>query len=513
MSQAASYPDQQPQHDASRAEHFDVLIVGAGISGIGGAVHLQQQLPGKSFAILDNQESFGGTWKTHTYPGIRSDSDLYTFGYRFKPWTGKPIATADAILEYMGEVIEEHDLDRHIRYGHTVRSASWSSEAAVWTLVAEHTATGAERTFTCGFLYMCQGYYRHSRPYTPEWKGMERFEGPIVHPQLWPEDLDYKGKQVLVIGSGATAATIVPAMADDCAHITMLQRSPTYFAPGENRNELADMLRELEVPEEWVHEIVRRRILADGREITRRSFEEPEGLKAELLGAARMYLGDDFDIDRHFTPSYRPWRQRLAFIPDGDLFKGIAAGKASVVTDEIDTFTEHGVRLKSGEELTADIIITATGFELCILGDIDFTIDGEPLDFASTTTWRGMLFTGVPNMCWIFGYLRTSWTMRADLVADFVCRLLAHMDERGVDVVTPQLRAEERDMPARPWVEEENFNAGYLMRGMQLLPKQGTHAPWLHTQDYYVDKDDIPAADLDDGTLVYEARQQARRAG
>ncbi|HSG89032.1 MAG TPA: NAD(P)/FAD-dependent oxidoreductase [Pseudomonadales bacterium] len=507
MSQAAILPER----DTSAPEHFDVLIVGAGISGVGGAVHLKTQLPGKSFVILENQDGFGGTWKTHKYPGIRSDSDLYTFGYRFKPWTGKPIATAGAILEYMEEVIAEHDLDAHIRYGHVVRSAHWSSEDAVWTLVAEHTGTGEQRTFTCGFLWMCQGYYGHKTPYTPDWPGMDRFEGPIVHPQTWPEDLDYKGKRVLVIGSGATAATIVPAMADDCAHITMLQRSPTYFAPGENRNPLADQLRALEVPEEWIHEIVRRQILADGREIARRSFEEPEGLKAELIGGARAILGEQFDVEKHFTPSYRPWRQRLAFIPEGDLFQGIASGKASVVTDEIDTFTERGVKLKSGEEIAADIIVTATGFDLCVLGDIAFDVDGEAIDFADTTAWRGAMFTGVPNMCWVFGYLRTSWTMRVDLVGDLVCRLLGHMDELGAAAVTPQLRPEERDMVRRPWVEEENFNAGYLMRNIHLMPKQGTHLPWLHTQDYYTDKDDIPAADLDDGTLVYDLRREARR--
>ncbi len=492
---------------AANPQHFDVFIVGAGISGVGGACHLKSQCPEKSFLILENQERFGGTWRTHTYPGIRSDSDLYTFGYRFKPWTGKPIATADAILEYMEEVIEDYGLDDHIRYGHTVRSASWSSEDALWTVVAERKSDGELCTFTCSFLWMCQGYYRHAKGYTPEWPGMERFTGPIVHPQTWPEDLDYKGKRVLVIGSGATAATLVPAMADDCAHITMLQRSPTYFAPGENRNELADMLRELDVPEEWVHEIVRRKILADMKEVTRRSFEEPEQLKAELLAAARAYLGPDFDIDKHFTPSYRPWRQRLAFIPDGDLFKGIAAGKASVVTDEIETFTEKGVLLKSGQEVEADIIVTATGFDLCILGDIDFSIDGERLDFARTFTWRGIHYSGVPNMAWVFGYLRTSWTMRADLIADHVCRLLKHMDAKGVDMVVPMPRPEERNMPARPFIEQENFNPGYLLRSMHLMPKQGSHAPWVFPQDYYVEKDEIPAADLDDGTLVYACRK------
>jgi cation diffusion facilitator CzcD-associated flavoprotein CzcO len=507
MSEAAILTPQ-----AEAPEHVDVLIVGAGISGIGGAVHLQTRLPGKRFVVLENQDSFGGTWRTHTYPGIRSDSDLYTFGYGFKPWKGKPIATAGAILEYMGEVIEEHDLDRHIRYGHTVLTASWSSAEGLWTVVARRNATGEEVTYTCKFLWMCQGYYRHSKGYTPQWPGMDRYQGTLVHPQTWPDDLDYEDKTVLVIGSGATAATLVPAMAGKTRHITMLQRSPTYFAPGENRNELADTLRELDLPDELVHDIVRRKILHDSKEIARRSFEEPETLKAELLAGARAYLGDDFDIDTHFTPRYRPWQQRLAFIPDGDLFRGIAEGKASVVTDEIDTFNETGVLTRSGKQLDADIIVTATGFNLCMFGDIDFDVDGRPVDFADTVTWRGMMFTGVPNMVWVFGYLRTSWTMRADLISGFVCRLLAHMDRHGVDVVTPTLRAEDEDMERLPWVSQENFNAGYLLRGMHLLPKQGTHLPWRHTQDYYFDKDDIPSADLDDGTLAYRAVRAVKRA-
>ncbi|HEX7035716.1 MAG TPA: NAD(P)/FAD-dependent oxidoreductase [Pseudomonadales bacterium] len=503
-------PVLQPEHEA---EHYDVLIVGAGISGVGGAVHLTTQRPGTSFLVLESQDGFGGTWRTHTYPGIRSDSDLYTFGYRFKPWTGKPIATAEAILEYMGEVIEEYGLERHIRYGHTILTASWSSDDGVWALTARRNATGEVLTFTCRFLWMCQGYYRHSQGYTPDWPGMERYRGQIVHPQTWPEDLDYAGKRVLVIGSGATAATLVPAMAERAGHVTMLQRSPTYFAAGENRNEMADLLRELDLPEEWVHEIVRRKILHDMKEITRRSFEEPEALKAELIAGARAYLGNDFDVERHFTPRYRPWQQRLAFVPDGDLFKAIASGKASVVTDEIDTFNETGVRTRSGEQLDADLIVTATGFNLCMFGDIEFDVDGRPVDFADTITWRGMLFSGVPNLCWVFGYLRTSWTMRADLIADFVCRLLKHMDARGVDVVTPTLRPEDQEMERLPWITEDNFNAGYLLRGLHLLPKQGTRLPWRHTQDYYFDKDDIPSADLDDGTLVYREVRAVRRAG
>ena len=488
----------------SSAEHFDVLIVGAGISGVGGAYHLKQQCPGKSFVVLEGLESFGGTWLMHRYPGIRSDSDLYTFGYRFKPWVGPPIATAQEILTYMGEVIDDNDLAPHIRYNHHIETASWSSKDNLWTIEATRKDTGERLTFTANFLWMCQGYYRHSEGYTPQWPGMERYRGRIVHPQTWPHDLNYKDKTVVIIGSGATAATLAPAMAPDCKHLTVLQRSPTYFIPGRNQNDLANILREIEAPEEWVHELVRRKVLFDQEVFTRRAFEEPEAVRAELLEGVRLFLGPDYDIEKHFTPKYRPWRQRIAFVPDGDLFQGIASGKASMVTDEIETFTETGLLLKSGEKLDADIIITATGFNLSVLGDIAFSIDGKPLDFADTVTYRGMMFTGVPNMVWVFGYFRASWTLRADLVADFVCRLLNHMDKKGVKRVVPALRAEDRDMPLLPWIDPENFNPGYLMRGMHLLPKRGDKPEWQHSQDYWREKNELPAIDLDDAALQYD---------
>ncbi len=484
-------------------QHFDVLIVGAGISGISAAYYLQERCPEKSYAILENQKSFGGTWLTHTYPGIRSDSDLFTFGYKFKPWSGAPIATADEILNYMNETISEFGIDKHIRYQHQIVSASWSSADNLWKLQAENLGTGETSEFTCTFLWMCQGYYRHSEGYTPEWEGMDKFKGPIVHPQTWPDDLDYKGKNVLVIGSGATAATIIPAMAEDCKHITMLQRSPTYFFPGENRNEVADMLRELDIPEEWTHEIVRQKILHDQKIITELARDHPDFAKEELIKAAKEYLPEGYDVEKHFTPHYRPWRQRVAFVPDADLFKGIASGKASIVTDEIDSFTEKGIQLKSGETLEADIIITATGFNLSVLGDINFSIDGEPLNFGERWTYRGILYSGIPNMAWVFGYLRTSWTMRADLISEFVCRLLKHMDAEGAKVCTPLLRDEDKGMPARPFIDPENFNPGYLKRSLHFMPKQGDHQPWIFAQDYYSEKDELPAADLDDGALVF----------
>lgn len=487
-----------------QTRHFDVLIVGAGISGVGGAYHLTKQCPGTSFAVLEEQQSFGGTWSTHRYPGIRSDSDLYTFGYRFKPWIGPPLASAAQILDYIGEVIADNGLGPHIRYGHKVVSARWSGKDNLWTLDAVVTGTGETQRFTTRFLWMCQGYYRHAEGYTPEWKGMDDFKGEIVHPQTWPENLDYKGKNVVVIGSGATAATLIPAIAADCAHVTLLQRSPTYYITGRNANELADTLRKLEIKNEWIHEIVRRKVLYDQDEFTRRSRNEPEVVKQELLAGVRAHLGAEYDVASHFTPSYRPWRQRIAFIPDGDLFRSIRAGKASVVTDEIEKFTNTGLLLKSGKSLEADIVVTATGFNLSVLGDIEFSIDGAPLNFADTITWRGMMFTGVPNMVWVFGYLRASWTLRADLVADFVCRLLKHMRDKDTKRVVPALRAEDQSMPLQPWVDPEDFNPGYLMRSMHLMPKRGDKPEWQHTQNYWSDKDTMPAIDLDEGALIYK---------
>jgi cation diffusion facilitator CzcD-associated flavoprotein CzcO len=484
-------------------EHFDVLVVGAGISGVGAGYHLQTQCPDKSFVILEGLENFGGTWWMHRYPGIRSDSDLYTFGYRFKPWTGAPIATAGEILKYMDEVIEENDLDQHIRYQHWVNTAKWSSEKQQWTIKCEKKDTGEELTFTCNFLWMCQGYYKHAEGYTPDWDGMADYKGTVIHPQTWPEDLDYKGKKVLVIGSGATTATVVPAIAGDCEHVTVLQRSPTYFAPARNENELADHLRRLEIDETWIHEIVRKDILFNQEAFTQRALEEPEVVKKELMDVVSAYLPEGYDVNTHFNPRYRPWQQRLAFVPDGDIFQGISAGKATMVTDEIDRFTEKGVLTKSGEELEADIIVTATGFNMCVLGDIEFSVDDKKVDFSDTVTYRGMMFTDVPNMVWIFGYFRASWTLRVDLIGDFVCRLLKYMDEKGVKSVTPQLRAEDQDMKIGCWIEEDNFNPNYLKRSMDKLPKAGNKPEWQHTQDYWREKVEIPAISLDDPVFDY----------
>jgi cation diffusion facilitator CzcD-associated flavoprotein CzcO len=492
-------------------EHFDVLIVGAGISGLGAAHHLKTQCAGKSFVILEALEGFGGTWLTHKYPGVRSDSDLYTFGYRFKPWVGAPIASADEILKYLGEVIEDDDLSPHIRYRHRISDAQWSSEKNLWTVVVERTDTGEAKTFTTNFLWMCQGYYRHAQGYTPQWPGTADYQGRIVHPQTWPSDLDYKGKKVLLIGSGATAATLIPAIADDSAHVTMLQRSPTYFIPGRNANDLADQLRELEVDESWIHEIVRRRILKDQDAFTHRAFHEPEAVKAELLAGVSAFVGPDA-VEAHFTPHYRPWRQRIAFVPDGDLFQAVGAGKASVATGEIETFTPTGVRLTDGTTIDADIVITATGFNMSVLGDINFAVDGHAVDFAKTLTYRGMMFTGVPNLAWVMGYFRASWTLRVDIMGDFVCRLLNHMDAKGAKQVEVALRPEDAGMALLPWIDPENFNPNYLMRALEKLPRRGDKPEWQHTQDYWAERKALPAIDLDGPEFHYAGQlSQARK--
>jgi cation diffusion facilitator CzcD-associated flavoprotein CzcO len=481
---------------SSTVETFDVLIVGAGISGIGAAYHLQQQCPGTSFAVLEALESFGGTWWTHKYPGIRSDSDLYTFGYRFKPWVGPPIAAGDKILRYLGEVIEENDLAHHFRYRHRILKAGWSDDDKAWSIEALRTDTNELVRFRANFLWMCQGYYKQSQGYTPKWPGMSDYTGAIFHPETWPSDCDLNGKKVLVIGSGATAATLVPAISDDVEHVTVLQRSPTYFFPGRNFNELADMLRKLEIDESWIHEIVRRKILFEQAEFTRRAMEEPEVVKAELLGLARAFVGDE-TVEAHFTPKYRPWQQRLALVPDGDLFQAIVKGKASMVTDEIDHFTADGVKLKSGQELKADVIVTATEFNLNVLGDIEFKVNGKLLDFSKSVTYRGMMFTGLPNLLWIFGYFRASWTLRVDILCDFVCRLLHHVKAKGSRKVEVAIPHEDEDMELLPWIDTENFNPGYMMRSLHLLPKRGSKPKWAHTQDYWRERKEIPEIDLD----------------
>ncbi|GGD88596.1 flavin-binding family monooxygenase [Tsuneonella deserti] len=496
-------------------EHFDVLIVGAGISGIGSAYHLQDQCPWASYAILEMKDTFGGTWDTHKYPGVRSDSDLYTFGYRFKPWVGAPIASADEILKYMGEVIEENHIGDHIRYGHRIMSCAYSRETDRWTVNATRLSDNAEQTFTCSFLWMCQGYYDHEKPYIPpEWseKGLSDYKGTFVHAQLWDPKTEYAGKRVLVIGSGATAATVVPAFAEKAAHVTMLQRSPTYFYCSENKNELADRLRQVGVDEPTIHRIVRQQIMFDQDMMTKRCMEEPEVVFEELKALIRQYAGEDFEFEPHFTPRYRVWQQRLAFCPNGDIFQAAASGKVTVVTDTIDRFTEKGVRTSSGEEIEADIIVAATGFNLSVMGGIPFAVDGEQVDWSETVNYRGMMFTGVPNMTWVMGYFRASWTLRVDMMGDVVCRLLNHMHETGAKRVEVTFRPEDEGMEVLPWIEEDNFNPGYLMRGLGAMPRRGDKAEWRHNQDYWREREEFPNIDVEGPEFVYDGKRSEARA-
>jgi monooxygenase len=489
-----------------------VLIVGAGISGIGSAYHLQDQCPDKSYVILEMKDSFGGTWETHKYPGVRSDSDLYTFGYRFKPWIGPPIATGDEILKYMGEVIEENGIGPHIRYGHRITGCAWDSTTNLWTVEATRKSDGAAVSFTSNFLWMCQGYYDHEHPYTPIWPGMDQYKGLLIHAQLWDPKIDYKDKRILVIGSGATAATVIPAFAEEAAHVTMLQRSPTYFMCSENKNELADRLREVGIDEPTVHRVVRAQIMHDMDQMTKRCMSEPDLVFEDLKALVRAFTGKaDFEFEPHFTPKYRPWQQRLAFCPNGDIFQAAVAGKLSVYTDEVETFTDKGVRTRSGDELEADIIVAATGFNLLMMGGIPFSVDGKPVDWHETINYRGMMFTGVPNMVWVMGYWRASWTLRVDMLGDFVCKLLKHLDARGAKRVDVALRDEDRDMPLLDWIGADNFNPGYIQRGMKRMPRRGAKPEWQHNQDYWAEKEQIPAIDLDSNEFLYDGVRAGKK--
>lgn len=500
----AEVMERQAQQQAQDVEAVDVLIVGAGISGIGSAYHLKTQCPDKSFLMLEAKDDIGGTWHTHRYPGARSDSDLYTFGYRFKPWVGPPIATAEEINKYLRAVVADNGLDKAIRFGTVITRCSWSSTEKRWTVETRTRDGKPGQTYSANFLWMCQGYYDHENPYLPKWPGMETYKGLLVHAQKWGETINYAGKKVVVIGSGATAATVIPAMADKAAHVTMLQRSPTYFFCYPNRSDLADKLREIGVDEETVHRCVRLDYLALGKALDRRSREEPDMVFEELKAMIREYAGPDFEFEPHFTPRYRPWQQRLAFVPDGDMFKHIRAGKVSAVTDTIDHFTADGIKLASGEELKADIVVAATGFKLLVMGGITFEVDGKAVNWSQTPTYRGMMFAGVPNMIWVFGYFRAAWTLRVDLVGDFVCRLLKQMEAKQageVEIVVPEALA---DQPLTPWIEDDNFNPGYLVRDMDKMPKRLGELPeWRHTQDYWREEKELPAIDLDGPEFSY----------
>ncbi|GAA5235797.1 NAD(P)/FAD-dependent oxidoreductase [Verticiella sediminum] len=484
-------------------ETFDFLIVGAGISGIGAAHYLRERFPESRFALLDALEGFGGTWWTHRYPGARSDSDLYTYGYGFKPWRGRSIAMADEIRAYLGEVIEEDGLAPHIHYGHQVSAANWSSADRCWTLQVTRTGSGETLTLATRFLWMCSGYYDHAQGYTPPWPGLRDFQGQMVHPQHWPQDLDCSGKRVVVIGSGATAATLIPALAGQVEHITMLQRSPTFFSAQPWSHELEAPLRALDLPDEWMHEILKRAHLARSAEVVRMSFEHPQELRAYLIDQIRGHLPEGFDVDRHFNPSYRPWQQRVALVPEGDLFAAIRSGKASVVTDTIERFDATGIQLTGGQHLDADIIVTATGFNLKLFGGVPFNLDGEPVDFTRHVTYRGVMIEGVPNMAYLQGYFRSSWTLRVDLACELICRIVKHMYQQGRTVVVPTIAGEDAGMPRRPWIEPENFNAGYVMRAQERMYRQGDRHPWRHDLEYDEERAILPAVHPGESALAY----------
>jgi monooxygenase len=485
---------------------FDVLIVGAGLSGIGAACHLVRNRPKTSFAILEARDAIGGTWDLFRYPGVRSDSDMSTFGYAFRRWDdARAIADGPSILRYLAETAQEYGIDRRIRFGHKVVRASWRSKDARWTLDVKGPR-GEDLGLSCNFLFMCTGYYEYAEGYMPGWTGMEDFAGRILHPQKWPEDLCYAGKRVVVIGSGATAVTLVPAMAETAAHVVMLQRSPTYVVARPSEDPTAKRLGRW-LPARLTHAIVRWNNIRLQAYLFRLSRRKPQAMRAGILKLAQAAVGPGIDAAKHFNPRYEPWDQRLCLVPDGDLFVALRAGKASVVTGEIDTFTETGLRLTSGEDLEADIIVTATGLKLQLMGGIKIEVDGKPVEVASTTIYKSVMFSDVPNLASVFGYTNASWTLKSDLIADYVCRLLDHMDRRGYAICTPRLGgaaiAEEPTLP---------LTSGYIQRAKHLLPKQGTRKPWRMNQNYALDVMALRFGAIDDGALEFKRLDHASRA-
>ena len=482
------------------AEYLDVVIIGAGLSGIGAAYHLGQQCPGKRYALLESREAMGGTWDLFRYPGIRSDSDMYTLGYNFKPWSDpQAIADGPAIRRYIEATAREHGIDQHIRYQHKVLKAQWCSASATWTLEVQCGAESAPRLINCQYLMMCTGYYRYEAGYTPEFKGCEQFQGEVIHPQLWPEQLDCRDKNIVVIGSGATAVTLVPALTEQARHVTMLQRSPTYVASLPRVDVLANALRRV-LPELWVYRLVRTRNVAVQMLFYALSKRFPQFIRKLLLGQAKRQLGADFDM-RHFSPSYNPWDQRLCAVPDGDLFNVLRDGKASVVTEQIDCFTADGIRLASGRELPADIIITPTGLDLLLFGGIEVQVDGQPFDAAQSMGYRGIMLRDLPNLAVVLGYTNASWTLKADLSSEYFCRLINHLDAIGMRQCTPRNSGEVQPAPFL------DLASGYIERAAAKLPKQGDRAPWKLHQNYLLDLALLRFGKIEDGYLVFSAPQ------
>lgn len=484
------------------AEQFDVVIVGAGLSGVGAGAHLCRECPGKTYVVLENRAAVGGTWDLFRYPGIRSDSDMFTLGYNFKPWKEeKAIADGDSIRNYVQDTAREYGVDEHIRFEHRVVRAEWSSAQALWTVTAAHA--GGEKRFACKFLLMATGYYDYQHPHLPEFKGRERFQGKVIHPQFWPEGYDYACKRIVVIGSGATAMTLVPALTDKAAHVTMVQRSPTWVVslPAEDR--LANWMRR-RLPSELAYNLTRFRKIKWQQFFFNMCRSKPEKVKARLLELIRQQLGPNYDIARDFTPRYDPWTQRLCLVPDNDLFIAIRDGKASIETDTIETFTEKGVELSSGRVVEADVIVTATGLQLQMMGGAEMFVDGAKVHTGKSFTYKGVMLNDVPNMVWvIFGYLNASWTLRADLISEYACRLINYLDEYDLDQVTPRMR---REMEAKPWTD---FSSGYLQRANDILPKQSGVPPWIQSQSYGRDIQDLRHAPIEDGVLEFKRAARA----
>jgi monooxygenase len=481
-------------------EHVDVLIVGAGLSGIGAACHLQAECPGKSYAILEAREASGGTWDLFRYPGIRSDSDMYTLGYAFRPWRGaKSIADGPSILDYIRETAREHGVDGHIRFGHRAVRAEWSTADARWTVEAERGDGLEPVQLTCGFLFMCTGYYRYDEGYTPAFPGAERFAGRIVHPQHWTGDIDCAGRRVVVIGSGATAVTLVPALAEQAEHVTMLQRSPSYILSLPGEDPIARRVRRA-LPPKLAYSVVRWKNVALTTLFFQLSRRAPRIAKAMIRKGVEKELPPGYDIDTHFTPRYDPWDQRVCLVPDGDLFAAIRAGRASMVTDRIDTFTERGLRLESGRELEADVVITATGLNLLALGGLRIAVDGEDVELPDKVGYKGMMLSDVPNLAVAMGYTNASWTLKCDLTCAYVCRLLNHMDRHGHRQVTPRIR--EASLPTQPFID---LQAGYVQRSIDLFPRQGIKAPWRLYQNYLRDILLLQYGALEDDALEFSA--------
>jgi cation diffusion facilitator CzcD-associated flavoprotein CzcO len=467
--------------DRMSLDHVDVLIVGAGLSGIGAACHLQAECPDKAFTLLEARESMGGTWDLFRYPGIRSDSDMLTLGYTFRPWAeNKTLADGPSILNYVKETARDHDVERHIRYRHRVTGLEWSTETARWTATYERTDTGTTGQITANFVFGCTGYYRYEEGYTPDFPGRDRFQGEIIHPQHWPEDLDYRGKRVVVIGSGATAVTLVPAMADETEHITMLQRSPTYVVALPEVDPIAKLLSRF-LPVGVRYPILRWKnilMMWGSYQLSRR---RPDLMKRFIREGAKRLLPEGFDVDKHFKPKYDPWDERMCVVPDGDLFKALRHGKASIATDTIETFDETGIQLTSGEHLDADIIVTATGLNALPAGGVAPIVDGKRVALPDTMGYKGILLTGIPNLAVVVGYTNASWTLKCDLTCQYACRLINHMDEHGYDYVVA-----DRD-PSVPEVPFIDLQSGYVKRALHLFPKQGDRTPWRLRQNYLLD--------------------------